>query len=265
MVNALLVAAGVATLYYMSKHSQAERDEAVEAFNNPASGYTCLVTSLQLSAFGLNFHKCCHRGLIMELPANLAIVLHAQGRLWRIGQVHDVKWTILYARHTFDRYIEDRNLEKYATTLAAESSIDSKIKDEARIICAFEILRQQLGQGCSRYSRARIMWDRMDSSELEQEGHFYSALADFFFKHPEKSDLVGKHNIKDIAASWKLGMPVTLEMVEEPSPLSNGKGLTLVNADDQAEGPEVGTSKGTPKGAPKSAPKKKRSERHGRS
>lgn len=75
----------------MSKHSQAERDEAVETFNNPASKYTCLITSLQLSAFGINFHKCCHRGLIMEYPANLAIVLQAQGRLWRIGQKHDVK------------------------------------------------------------------------------------------------------------------------------------------------------------------------------
>lgn len=201
MVNALLVAAGVSTLYYMSKHSQTERDEAVEAFNNPTSNYTCLVTSLQLSAFGVNFHKCCHRGLILKMPANLGTVLQALGRLWRIGQAHHVKWTILYARQTFDGYIEDRNLEKYATTVAAESSIDPRIKDEARIICAFEILRQQLGQGCSRYSRARTTWNAMDSWELEQEGHFYSALADFLFKHPGKSGLVGKHNIKEIAES----------------------------------------------------------------
>ncbi|QYS93755.1 hypothetical protein H0G86_001124 [Trichoderma simmonsii] len=90
IVNALLVAVGVSTLHYMSRHSQAKRDDVVQSFNNPSSHYTCLVTSLQLSAFGVNFHKACHRGLILEMPANLSIVFQAMGRLWSLGQKHNV-------------------------------------------------------------------------------------------------------------------------------------------------------------------------------
>ncbi|KAH6605463.1 hypothetical protein Trco_007170 [Trichoderma cornu-damae] len=264
IVNAQLVSAGIPTLHYMSRHSQAERDEAVEAFNNPASPYTCLVTSLQLSAFGVNFHKACHRGLILELPTNLAIVLQAQGRLWRIGQKHNVRWKIVYARHTFDAYIEDRNMEKYATTLAAEGNIHPDIQEEARIICAFEIMRRQLGQGCSRYSRARTMWDEMDSAKLEKEGLFYSALADFFFKNPGKSDLVGKQNIKEIAAAWKVGMPITVEMVDEPVALPEGEGLELEGgAEAGSQGSQTqagGTQRLTPR---KATPRKQRGDRTG--
>ncbi|KAL5085555.1 hypothetical protein Trisim1_010169 [Trichoderma cf. simile WF8] len=234
MVNAMLVAAGVPTIHYMSRHSQTERDHAVEAFNNPATPYTCLVTSLQLSAFGVNLHKACHRGLILEQPINQAILLQAQGRLWRIGQKHDVHWKLLYTRDSFDCYIESRNLEKYATTLAAESGIDPRIKGEARVICVFEIMRQHLGQSCSRYSRARVVWSQMDSPKLEHEGLFYSALAQYFFNHPDKSDLVEKHNIKEIAKAWKIGHEITSSMVESPIPLEDGLVLeSYEEADDE--------------------------------
>ncbi|KAL7907902.1 P-loop containing nucleoside triphosphate hydrolase protein [Trichoderma velutinum] len=233
IVNALLVAAGVPTLHYMSRNSQAERDQAVEAFNNPASPYTCLVTSLQLLAFGVGFHRACHRGLILEYPMNHAILLQAQGRLWRIGQQHDVQWKILYSRNSFDCYIESRNLEKYSTTLAAEGNIDPKIRGEARIICAFEIMRRHLGQACSRYSRARVPWSEMDSPQLEQEGAFYFALAEFFFKYPGKSEMVGKHNIKDIAKAWIVGQRITPRMISAPVPKREGLELEgYKNAND---------------------------------
>ncbi|KAL7955900.1 P-loop containing nucleoside triphosphate hydrolase protein [Trichoderma compactum] len=253
MVNALLVAAGVPTLHYMSRHSQTERDHAIEDFNNPAKPYICLVTSLQLSAFGVNLHKACHRGLILEQPINQAILLQAQGRLWRIGQKHDVHWKILYSRDSFDGYIESHNLEKYATTLAAESGIDPRIKGEARVICAFEIMRQHLGQSCSRYSRARVVWSQMDSPKLEREGFFYSALAQYFFKYPGKSDLVGKHNIKQIAKAWKIGHEITSGMVESPTPLDDGLILQgYKDADDEDTAPHTTT------------PGKTKSERNGK-
>jgi hypothetical protein len=96
------------------------------------------------------------------------------------------------------------------------------------------------------------MWNAMNSRELEQEGHFYSALANsalanFLFENPGKSDLIGKHSIKEIAASWKLGMPITMGMIEEPSPLPNNGGLNLGKVDSQGGGSDTGTPKGTPK------------------
>ncbi|KAH6610611.1 hypothetical protein Trco_000631 [Trichoderma cornu-damae] len=214
IVSALLVAYGVKTLHYLSRHSQAERDEAIDAFNNEASPYTCLVTSLQLSALGVNFHRACHRGLILEIPTNASTLLQATGRLWRIGQKKNVKWKILYARNSFDAAVEWRNLEKYATVLASEGNIDERIKGEARSICAFEIARRQLGQSCSRYPRATVPWDLMDSEKTYVKGLFYSALAGFLFANPGKSGLIGKHNLKAIASAWRVGSELTLEMVE---------------------------------------------------
>ncbi|KAK0759222.1 hypothetical protein N5P37_008104 [Trichoderma harzianum] len=253
MVNALLVAAGVPTLHYMSRNSQTERDKAVEAFNDPATPYICLVTSLQLSAFGVNLHKACHRGLILEQPISQAILLQAQGQLWRIGQKHDVHWKILYSRDSFDCYIESHNLEKYATTLAAESGIDPRIKGEARVICAFEIMRQHLGQSCSRYSRARVVWSQMDSPKLEHEGLFYSELAQYFFNHPDKSDLVGKHNIKEIAKAWKIGHEITSSMVESPIPLEDG---LVLESYEEADDEDTALGKTTSR--------KEKGERHGK-
>lgn len=55
-----------------------------------------------------------------------------------------------------DGFLYARNLEKYATTLTAEGEIDDGIRGEARIIVAFEIMRQQLGMNTSHYPRLRV-------------------------------------------------------------------------------------------------------------
>lgn len=40
-----------------------------------------MVTSLQLSPFGLNFHHSCHHGIIMEERINMSIKQQAIGRI----------------------------------------------------------------------------------------------------------------------------------------------------------------------------------------
>ncbi|RFU76606.1 hypothetical protein TARUN_5632 [Trichoderma arundinaceum] len=215
-----------------SQHSQSEMDQAVEAFNKPLSPYTCLVASLQLSAFGLNLHKSCHRGIIMELPPNHSTLLSALGRLWRIGQKHDVDWEILITRHSFDSFMEANVMEGYATTLAAVGRIDTAITGEARKICAYEIMRRQLGQECSRYPRKRVPWNKMDEDELRREGYFFSALAEFFFKNPDKAYLVGRYNSREIARAWKVGMEITVDLVKNPIPLKDGEGVVIWNFAD---------------------------------
>lgn len=72
----------------------------------------------------------------------------------------------------------------------------------------------------------------MDSVKLEPEGAFYSALAESFFKHPGKSDPVGKHNIKDISKVWKIGQKITTKMITSLSPLPNDEGLELEGYED---------------------------------
>lgn len=68
MILAMLEALGIRTLSIQSKHSQGERDSAVKKFNSATMPISALVTSLQLSGFGVNFHLACHHGIIVERP-----------------------------------------------------------------------------------------------------------------------------------------------------------------------------------------------------
>jgi hypothetical protein len=163
----------------------------------------------------------------MELPKSYSTLLSAIGRLWRIGQNDPVEWEILITRHTFDAFIEGGIMKEYSTVLAATARIDAAVTGEARNICAYEIMRQQLGQEYSRYPRMKAPWNKMDEDDMRHEGYFYSALAEFFFKNPGQAFLVGRYNIREIARAWKIGMEITTEMVKNPIPLKVGEGLTI--------------------------------------
>lgn len=80
-----------------------------------------------------------------------------------------------------DCAIQSRNWEKFALSLTAEGDIDSRIQGQSRIVCAYEIIRQQLGQASSRYPRSRVPHAKMDDALLHREGLFYSALAQSSF------------------------------------------------------------------------------------
>ncbi|UKZ66445.1 uncharacterized protein TrAtP1_007619 [Trichoderma atroviride] len=145
VINALLVTCGIKTLHYSSRHSQSEGKQAVEAFNDPQSPYTCLVTCMQLSSSRLNLHKSCHRGIIVELPTSHPALLSTIGCLWHVGKEHNVEWDILIAKNTFDAFIEGSIMKQRSAVVAVTAQIDSAIIGEARMICAYEILKQQFG------------------------------------------------------------------------------------------------------------------------
>lgn len=163
----------------------------------------------------------------MELPTNHSVLLNVINRLWRIGQKRLVEWEILIAKHSFDAFIEGSVMKEYSAVVAVTAKIDAAITGEARMICAYEIVRQQFGQEYSRYPRMRAQWNEMDGDDMRREGHFYSALAEFFFQNPSQAFLVGRYNIRQIALAWKMGMKIATDMVKQPVPLEAGEGLTL--------------------------------------
>ncbi|KAL7924333.1 hypothetical protein ACQKWADRAFT_331330 [Trichoderma austrokoningii] len=138
-----------------------------------------------------------------------------------------VEWEILIARHSFDAFIEASIMKEYSAVVAVTANIDAAITGEARMICAYEIVRQQFGQEYSRYPRMRAPWNEMDGDDMRREGHFYSALAGFLFQHPDQAFLVGRYNIRQIALGWKAGLTITVDMVKQPVPLEAGEGLSL--------------------------------------
>lgn len=216
ILTAALVACGIRTLHLTSRHTQAEIDRAVRVFNHKFSPYTCLVTTFQVLGLGVSLHEFCRRGIIMELPPNYGMLLSAMGRLWRVGQERDVEWEILVASYSFDPWLEAGITEQYAELLGDLGGIDEAIEGRSRRLAAFEIIREQLGQEYSRYHRAAGRWKwSADAPIWRHNGLFESALGRFCLKHPEKAHLMQPSTLDALLRVWKIGMEVTLEMVEE--------------------------------------------------
>ncbi|KAJ3544654.1 hypothetical protein NM208_g2935 [Fusarium decemcellulare] len=69
-----------------------------------------LVTSVQLSAFGVNFHHACSHGILVEYPTNTTSI-QCIGPPWRTNQKKAAQWYILHQRDSYDALFEVRNLE----------------------------------------------------------------------------------------------------------------------------------------------------------
>lgn len=219
-MTALLTSLCVETLNIRSRHTADQRARMVREFNNPQNRGEALVISFQLGGFGLNLQGACHHGIILEYPENLPTMLHAFGRLWRMGQEHEVHWDVLYLENSFDGWVDSRMASKYADILAAEGDIPDMIQGEYRVICGFELIKRYLGQSSNRYPRTRITWSEQDHPLVAREGHFYSAVAQYLMQNPQHMTKFLNRRLYAIARRWtpELG-ELTLDMIEARSPV----------------------------------------------
>lgn len=58
---------------------------AIEKFNNANEKVDVLVTSFSVANYGMNLHKACQHGFIIQLPHNWNSIGQAIGRLTRLG------------------------------------------------------------------------------------------------------------------------------------------------------------------------------------
>ncbi|KAF5531381.1 transcription regulatory SNF2 [Fusarium napiforme] len=224
ILTALLTSLCVETLNIRSSHTVDQRAQIVREFTNTQNRAEALVMSYQLGGFGLNLHGACHHGIIVEYPDNLPTMLHAFGRLWRMGQEHEVHWDVLYLEKSFDGWAESRMASKYADILAAEGDIPDLIVGEYRIICGFELIKRYLGQDSNRYPRTRVTWSEQDHPLVAREGHFYSAVAQYLMQNPQHITKFQGRDLGVIARRWTPEHgALTLDMIEGRSPiLANG-------------------------------------------
>lgn len=216
VVCALLTHMGVKTLQIRSQHTQAQRDEAQALFTHPESDVECLITSMALDAFGVNYHACCSYGIILELPENATMLLQAISRPDSPGEFF---WDILICRGTFDSYQESCLMAEQASILAAGTQIPEEIKGQLRIICAYEILRVCLGQQVNLYPRNRVEWEFCDDEPVIREGEFYSALVQLVLKESSLGEYCTEENLGRISASWKPGMEFTADHIRGRMPV----------------------------------------------
>ncbi|KAF4414693.1 Transcription regulatory SNF2 [Fusarium acutatum] len=224
ILTALLTSLCVETLNIRSSHTVDKRAQMVREFTNSQNRAEALVMSFQLGGFGLNLHGACHHGIIVEYPENLPTMLHAFGRLWRMGQEHEVHWDVLYLENSFDGWADSRMASKYADILAAEGDIPDLIVGEYRIICGFELIKRYLGQDSNRYPRTRVTWSEQDHPLVTREGHFYSAVAQYLMQQPQHITKFQGRHLYEIASRWTPEHgDLTLDMIEGRSPvLVNG-------------------------------------------
>ncbi|KAF4960511.1 hypothetical protein FGADI_918 [Fusarium gaditjirri] len=219
ILTALLTSLCVETLNIRSCHTVDQRARMVREFNNPRNRAEALVMSYQLGGFGLNLQGACHHGIIVEYPENLPTMLHSFGRLWRMGQDHEVHWDLLYLKNSFDGWTETRMVSKYADILAAEGEIPDIIQKEYRVICAFELVKRYLGQDSNRYPRTRVTWSEQDHPLVAREGHFYSAVAQYLMLNPSHITKFLARRLYAIARRWTPEHgELTLDMIEGRSP-----------------------------------------------
>ncbi|KAF5595345.1 transcription regulatory SNF2 [Fusarium pseudocircinatum] len=220
ILTALLTSLCVETLNIRSSHTVDQRAKMVREFTNTQNRAEALVMSYQLGGFGLNLHGACHHGIIVEYPDNLPTMLHAFGRLWRMGQEHGVHWDVLYLEESFDGWAESRMASKYADILAAEGDIPDLIVGEYRIICGFELIKRYLGQDSNRYPRTRVTWSEQDHPLVAREGHFYSAVARYLMQNPHHITKFQGRHLHLIARRWTPEHgDLTLNMIEGRSPI----------------------------------------------
>ncbi|KAF5967426.1 transcription regulatory SNF2 [Fusarium coicis] len=224
ILTALLTSLCVETLNIRSSHTVDQRAQMVREFTNTQNRAEASVMSFQLGGFGLNLHGACHHGIIVEYPDNLPTMLHAFGRLWRMGQEHEVHWDVLYLEKSFDGWAESRMASKYADILAAEGDIPDLIVGEYRIICGFELIKRYLGQDSNRYPRTRVTWSEQDHPLVAREGHFYSQVAQYLMQNPQHITKFQGRDLGMIARRWAPEHgALILDMIEGRSPiLANG-------------------------------------------
>ncbi|KAI0185230.1 hypothetical protein EV127DRAFT_515486 [Xylaria flabelliformis] len=110
-----------------SDHTVQERNMCIDKFNDPESNVDILLTSMDLSAYGLNLHKACCKGIILQWPWNANHLLQILGRLPRIGQKRFVEWVIFHMPGTIYDKMQTIVWSKYIKQLAVESKIPKEL------------------------------------------------------------------------------------------------------------------------------------------
>ena len=156
---------------------------------------------MSLSVAGLNLHKCCCRGLIMQYPWNWPSILQVIGRLFRIGGEKKVDWTILHVTGTMYDVAEDKMNRKFCEQLRLESQIPSFVKGlRMQRMIAYEIIRLTFGQPFNRFAWVMNPPEKVqdyDSKLNRVLGNIFSTIVSEVTNQPEDADSTSTEKMLD--------------------------------------------------------------------
>ncbi|KAI0423822.1 hypothetical protein F5Y09DRAFT_354502 [Xylaria sp. FL1042] len=138
-----------------SDHTVQERNNLIDKFNDPETDIQILVTSMDLSAYGLNLHKACCKGMVIQWPWNANHLLQILGRLPRIHQQRFVEWVILHMPGTVYDKMQTIVWSKYTKQLAVESKIPDAVTGMWADIAAHGLIHKLFNLPHNRW-----LWDK---------------------------------------------------------------------------------------------------------
>jgi hypothetical protein len=164
----------------------------VDKFTDPDSDMMVFVISMSVNVFGLNLHQQCHKGIVAQFTWNLSTIIHAKGRIIRVGQAHEVEWRILRVNGSYYDIQEDKMCRKFAELLRNEACMPSYIQSPSlQRIVAYEQIRVLMSQPFNRYTWCAPGVDRprtvqeYNSERHRRLGLFYSTIAQILLSLPE--------------------------------------------------------------------------------
>lgn len=131
----------------MAAHLTSERKrQVIDAFNNPHSkNVDLLILPMGQGGVGINLQNACCTSIIFELPPNVNRLIHAAGRIHRLGQTREQEVFIPILTPSYEDVLLARQAEKFIRQLCAESCLPPDLDGMARQLAAGEILRRLLG------------------------------------------------------------------------------------------------------------------------
>ena len=135
-----------------ASHTPNERDNLVDAFNDDNSDVEFLVINISLSMAGLNLHRNCCRGIVVQYSWNYWSLFQVFGRLYRMGQPRVVRWHIVMCSGTYSMVLEDKMCRKIVPEILFTGRIPEWIKGTTlRLMVAYEILRMKFAHPFNRF------------------------------------------------------------------------------------------------------------------
>ena len=124
-IELFLLIVGIEFVSIRSVHTQAQQEQVVSDFNNPAHPAKVCVTSYRYSSTSSNLQKSCHNIVMLEVPGSSCTANQTIGHVWRMGQKFMAKIYLLTTDLTYDQVIQARTARKYYTQLAATAKVKS--------------------------------------------------------------------------------------------------------------------------------------------
>ena len=145
--------------------------EPIDRFTREYPSSNVFVVNMNTMPAGVNLHKHCHKGIIVNYTYNAKQLMKTFYQLFRVGQEKAVTWHILKVKGSFYDHQELISMMKWAKTLSTEANIPDWISGALREIVIFEVIKSVFGQPVNRY--AWVIMREKDKEFHDKEGTFF--------------------------------------------------------------------------------------------